>query len=67
MSEYYTNAKHEEISFKPLKSPYNGLEETFIPFLTKLVLRHQSAVWVAANCITSDGENIQSYCELDTN
>jgi hypothetical protein len=49
---YYTNAKDEEISCKPIKPSCNGTPVALIPFLNKLDLRRQSKGWADATFIT---------------
>jgi hypothetical protein len=45
LSEYYNNAKYEEIICKPIKPIYDGSAEQLVPFLNCLDIRRQDESW----------------------
>lgn len=48
---YFANAKYEEIFSKPIKPPFDGSEDSIIPFLTRLDLHHQNKGWAPATFV----------------
>lgn len=61
---YYSNAKYEEISCKPIKLSYDGTEENLIPFLTHLDIRRQNEGWAPATYIMIDGKSVDLTCHF---
>jgi hypothetical protein len=45
LSEYFTNAKFEDIICRPIKPLYNGTADNLVPFLNRLDIRHQDKAW----------------------
>jgi hypothetical protein len=61
---YDTNAKYEEILCKPIKPPYDGSEDSLVPFLTKVDLHHQNEGWEPATFITIDHHTYDLTCNF---
>jgi hypothetical protein len=57
-SEYYNNAKYEDIICEPLKPAHDGSADNLIPFLNHLEICHQDEGWYPNTFITIDNSKL---------